>query len=195
MNLRKALFLTVFAALSPSLYAADLPVKSDIITVTPFPRGGDFRLQSPSGPVSTKSLRGRVVLLFFGYTYCPDICPTTLATLLQATQQLTPAEQKQVQVVFVSVDPERDTPTSLRDYVSAFAGPATGLTGTATQVAQVADQYGAQYFRVDLPGSAMGYAIDHSAAVYLIDKRGKLQLLLRHTAAPERFVEAIRGLL
>lgn len=178
-------------------YAGGRPSKADpdLVQVAPFPVGGDFRLRSARGPETLDSLRGQVVLLFFGYITCPDVCPTTLGTLQQATARLTPEEQSQLRIAFVSLDPERDTPAILKDYVAAFPVPALGLTGSRAQIDAMVERYGAQYFRVALPGSGMGYGIDHSAAVYLLDQRGRLRLLLRHTASPARFADEIRRLL
>jgi protein SCO1/2 len=167
----------------------------EVINVAPFPDGGDFRLQSARGPVSLASMRGQVVLLFFGYITCPDICPTTFGTLQQAASGLTSEERKQLRIAFISVDPERDTPPVLDAYAAAFSAPAVGLTGSRAQIDAVVEQYGAQYSRIEMPGSALRYGIEHSAAVYLIDQRGRLRLLLRHTASPARFAGEIRRLL
>lgn len=168
----------------------------DAIVVSPPPAGGDFRLESNRGAFTLSSLRGQVVLLFFGYVTCPDVCPTTLGTLQQAFDALSAAERRRVHVVFVSVDPQRDKPALLDQYVGAFSLPAVGVTGTPDQIDQVAGRYGAQYRRVALRGGiADAYAIEHSAAVYLIDGGGQLRSMLRHTAAPARFVTEIRRLM
>jgi protein SCO1/2 len=167
----------------------------DVIDLNPFPGGGDFRLQSDRGPIGLASMRGKVVLLFFGYITCPDICPATFGTLQSAVAQLTAEERRRLQIAFISVDPERDTPAILADYTAAFSVPAIGLTGPRAQIDAVVGQYGAQYSRVALPGSAMRYGIEHSAAVYLIDRQGRLRMLLRHTASPVRYAGEIRRLL
>ncbi|NWG87317.1 MAG: SCO family protein [Hydrogenophilaceae bacterium] len=176
--------------------AGETPPKDpDLIYVAPFPPGGDFTLDSASGAVSLQDFRGKVVLLFFGYTYCPDVCPMSLVTLSQTLKLLTEADRSRVKGIFISVDPQRDNVQRLEQYTSYFGSDVVGVTGSPEQIAAVADLYGAQYYRVDLPGSAMGYAIDHSAAIYLIDPKGKLRLLFRHTANPERIAESIRKLL
>jgi len=167
----------------------------ELIHVSPFPPGGDFTLDSAQGPVSLQDYRGNVVLLFFGYTYCPDVCPISLSTLAQAMALLTDAERARIKAIFISVDPERDSLEHLREYAAYFGQHVVGVTGSPERIAAVADQYGAQYYRVDLPGSAMGYAIDHSAAIYLIDPEGKLRLLFRHTARPARIASGMRQLL
>jgi len=189
--------ISTFAGLmAAASLAATIPNDDpDIITVKPFPKGGNFRLQSSKGPLELESLRGNVVLLFFGYITCPDICPTTLGTLQQAAARLTPDERRLLRVAFISVDPDRDTLPVLDAYTSAFPVRAVGLTGPKNRIDEVADLYGAQYARVEMPGSAMRYGIEHSAAVYLIDPRGRLRLLLRHTAPPTRYATEVRRLL
>jgi len=167
----------------------------ELIHVAPFPPGGDFTLMAAQGKVSLADFRGNAVLLFFGYTHCPDVCPTSLLTLSQSLGLLKEDERARVRGIFISVDPERDSLPRLNEYTSYFDDRVVGVTGSAEQIAAVADQYGAQYYRVELPGSAMGYAIDHSAAIYLVDPAGKLRLLFRHTASPGRIAESIKALL
>lgn len=192
-----ACLLSAWLAASSPLHAQAVRPQPDraVVQVSPFPAGGDFTLQSARGPVTLAGLRGKVVLLFFGYVTCPDVCPMTLANLEQAASRLSPEERRQLQVVFVSVDPERDTPAILAEYTSSFDLPALGATGSPAQVADLAERYAAQYERVEMPGSALRYAVNHSAAVYLIDPGGRLRLLLRHTAPPARFADEIRRLL
>jgi protein SCO1 len=155
------------------------------------PAGGDFVLTSADGPLDTASLRGKVVLIYFGYTYCPDICPTSLTATSQALRQLTPTELEQVKTVFVSVDPERDTPARLKDYVAFFHPNIVGVTGTADQLSAAARRYGAIYARQDLGGTA-GYAVDHSAWTYVVAPDGRLAGRLAHGASVEQTVAAIR---
>lgn len=154
-------------------------------------QGGDFTLQSADGPVSLKDLRGKVVVLYFGYTFCPDVCPTSLALIADAMQQLTPAEQARVQEVFVSVDPERDTPQKLKQYVAFFRPGTLGLTGTPEEIARVAKQYGVVY-RKQAVTSAAGYVIDHSSYTYILSPDGKLRSKLLHAATPAEMAREIR---
>lgn len=158
------------------------------------PRGGDFTLLSAQGPVSTQAFRGKVVVVYFGYTYCPDICPTSLATLGAALGQLSPAELAQVQPLFVSVDPQRDTPARLKEYAAFFHPKLIGLTGSPQTLAAAAKAYGASYsFQ---PADARGnYVVDHSAFTYLVDTQGRLADTLPHGASPEDTAAAIRHLL
>lgn len=158
------------------------------------PEGGDFTLQSANGPVSTTAFRGKVVLLYFGYTQCPDICPSSLSLMAQALNELTPAELKRVVGLFVSVDPKRDTTARLAEYVGYFHPNFIGLTGTPEQVAAAAKRYGAQYSFTDAEDSAMGYTVDHSATIYLIDPAGVLRFAFPHGTSPETLLGAIRML-
>jgi protein SCO1/2 len=156
------------------------------------PTGGDFQLTAADGPFSLSGLRGQVVLLYFGYTACPDICPTNLAIISLALRALTPSELERVDVIFVSVDPSRDTPQRIADYVRYFHPRITGVTGTASQIADAAAKYGAAYKRTDQPDSAMGYMIDHSAYTYVVDADGALVDVLDHATPAEVIVATIR---
>lgn len=159
------------------------------------PLGGDFTLDSASGPVRLSEARGQVVLIYFGYTACPDICPTNLIYIANALRALQPAELERTRVLFVSVDPERDDPARLANYVAYFHPKIQGLTGTPEQVARVAKDYGAFYRRVDDTGSAMGYLVDHSAFTYVVDPSGRLVATLDHASPPETIRAAIRAAL
>lgn len=159
------------------------------------PSGGDFTLHNAQGPVALQDYRGKVVLLYFGYTWCPDICPTSLALMAQALKQLTPKELQQVQGLFVSVDPERDTPKRLATYTAYFHPDIMGITGSPTEVATAARLYGASYRKVEEPGSATGYSVDHSSVTYLIDQQGKLRRSLAHGTPSDQIVSAVRALL
>jgi len=157
--------------------------------------GGDFILHSSQGEFSLKQLRGKVVLLYFGYTKCPDVCPTSLAVLAQALNELNETELQSVQAVFVSVDPERDTFPLLDDYVSYFHPNLIGVTGSESEIAAVAKRYGVQYEAVDLAGSGFGYAFNHTAVTYLITAEGELRFTFPHETPSFVILEAIRYLL
>jgi len=138
--------------------------------------GGDFTLTGPGGqPWSLEQARGRVVLLFFGYTVCPDYCPMTLSKLAQVSEALGDASDRML-VVFVSLDPERDTPDRIAEYLSYFGIPAVGLTGTREEIDAVVARYGASY-TIDEVDSAMRYLVTHSTYLYLIDGRGRVRHL------------------
>ncbi|NHR03672.1 SCO family protein [Chromobacterium haemolyticum] len=136
--------------------------------------GGDFTLTDHQGQRrSLSQYQGKVVALFFGYTHCPDVCPTTMLEYAAAVKQLGD-KAGQVQVLFVSIDPERDTPQVLAGYVPHFNRGFVGLTGTAGEVEQIKNQYKIVAQRVSQPGG--GYSVDHSAGSYLLDKQGRLRV-------------------
>ncbi len=159
------------------------------------PPGGDFTLHMGDESFSLEDLRGKVVLLYFGYTKCPDVCPTSLSYMAQALNGLKGDETKKVAGVFVSVDPKRDTPEGLKEYVAYFHPAFMGVTGTEKEIAQAAALYGARYSMVELEGSAFGYAVNHSAATYLVGPGGELRFIFPHNTPPEVLTEAIRYVL
>lgn len=156
------------------------------------PRGGDFTLHSPGGPLALHDLKGKVVLLYFGYTSCPDICPTSLGFTSQALASLSKVEQEKVQMLFVTVDPERDTLDKLKNYTVYFHPSIVGLSGTPEEIAKVAKLYGASYSKQNT-ASAGGYVVDHSAYTYVIAPDGSLLKTLDHGTPPAQVVEAIRA--
>jgi protein SCO1/2 len=147
--------------------------------------GGDFTLQSADGPVSLHDFKGKAVAIYIGYASCPDVCPTALAIMRQAFVNLPEAYQDRVHGIFISVDPERDTPEKLKTYTAFFSPKFTGLTGTKEEIDTVVDQYGAFYRMVKLENSNMGYAVDHSSRIYFISPDGQLMTTLSHTAPPK----------
>ncbi len=161
--------------------------------VRPTP-GGDFTLPSHAGPVSLRNFRGRVVLLYFGYTFCPDVCPTTLSDLSVALRSLTPAEAARVQVIFVSVDPERDPPATLATYAAAFHPSFVAVTGSPAELAVLAQRYGA-YFAKQTVDSAAGYLIDHTASTFVIGPDGVLLEKLAYATPPAEIAARLRALL
>lgn len=146
--------------------------------------------------VASADFSGKAALVFFGYTRCPDVCPTTLAALQQAMGLLGP-EAERVQVLFVTLDPERDTPEVLAAYVPWFDARFRGLRGDAAATLAVAREFRVFFNKVEARGggSAMGYAIDHTATSYAYDPQGRLRLLIRHGETPERIAADLRRLL
>ena len=163
--------------------------------LTEAPLGGDFTLQSQDGPVKLEDLRGKVVVLYFGYTWCPDICPTSLGVLSMALNELSEEDLSRLQVVFISVDPERDTLERLKTYVGFFHENMVGVTGSTDEINQVVRLYGAAYRKVEDGNSAMGYMMDHSANLYLIDKQGALAKTLIHGVSAEQILTDLKQLL
>jgi protein SCO1/2 len=154
--------------------------------------GGDFTLQSAAGPVSLKDYRGKVVLVYFGYTYCPDICPTSLASTAEGLKQLTPEELARVAMIFVSVDPKRDTPERLKEYAEFFHPGIVGVTGTAEAIAEIAKRYGVFYAEQKVDTAGGGYVVDHSSDTFVIAPDGQLVGKIAHATPPDQVVVAIR---
>jgi len=147
--------------------APDQPVSTDFASSV----GGPFTLTAADGkPFASSRLNGKPAAIFFGFTHCPDVCPTTLARLAKLRRQLGKGDDA-LSIVFVSVDPERDTPTEIANYLSLFDTPVIGLTGSTAQIEQVKKQYGIYSRKVEQPGG--GYSVDHTAAVTLLDRKGQ----------------------
>lgn len=186
----------LFFLLMPLLVMAqELRPPDQMPKIKEAPPGGDFMLHSSNGPFSLQEQRGRVVLLYFGYTKCPDICPTSLASLAVALNQLEKEELSKVQGVFITVDPERDTLELLDDYVEYFHPSLVAVTGSKDEIAAAARFYGAKYYEVELEGSAFGYAVNHSAAIYLVTPEGELRFIFPHGTPSYVILEAIRYVL
>ncbi len=191
------LLLILSACLLAGMAAAFLlrPATEPLSTANLGKLGGDFTLQSASGPVSLSDFRGKVVVLYIGYASCPDVCPTALAVLSQGFKALSDEQRQQVQGIFVSVDPERDSPEKLAQYTAFFSDHLIGVTGSRAQIDRVVQQYGAFYRRVDLKDSALGYAVDHSSRLYLIDRDGALISTLLHNSTPAELTRNLQALL
>ena len=156
--------------------------------------GGDFVLLGADGPVALSAYRGRAVLIYFGYTFCPDVCPTSLALIAQALSALTPDERAQVAALFISLDPERDTPEVLKVYAPFFHPDIVGLTGSPAQIAGVAGQYGARYMK-QKPDSDGLYSVDHSSFTTIVGRDGKLAANLPYGSSVQHIVDMIRSVL
>jgi len=156
--------------------------------------GGDFTLTDYNNQsFSLSQQRGKIVLIFFGYTNCADACPTMLTKLKRVYAELGD-KRDQVQAVFISVDPERDTPAVLKDYLKFFSIDAIGLTGKKDDIDKVVKQYGASY-EIEQSDSAAGYHVNHSTYLYLIDQNGKLQSQFKHLDSVDAIAAGIKPLL
>jgi len=154
--------------------------------------GGDFTLTDHTGrEASLRDYRGKVVLVFFGYTTCPDVCPLTMSTIARALELAKVPSADAVQTLFITVDVERDTPAVLAAYVRSFGVPLTGLTGSREAIDAVTAQYNAAYEIVP-SNSAAGPAVSHTAYTYLIDRQGRLRKLFRHGDSAELMAEGLR---
>jgi protein SCO1/2 len=154
--------------------------------------GGDFTLQSADGPVSLSDFRGKLVLVYFGYTYCPDVCPTSLAATTEGLKLLTPEEAAKVAMIFVSVDPKRDTPARLKEYAEFFHPAMLGVTGSPETIAEIAKRYGVFYAEQKLEMSGGGYVVDHSSDTFIVGRDGLLVGKMVHATPPEQVVVALR---
>ena len=193
------LFAAACAAIAVALVVVTLIVVSrpagglqpgEVVSTGQAQVGGPFQLVDQDGrPVDQTMLDGKWSLVFFGFTYCPDFCPTTLAAL-EATKQRLGDKARDLQIVFISVDPERDTPQALKDYLSSDGFPegVIGLTGTPAQVRAAADAYRAYYQKV---GEGEGYTMNHSLTVYLMGPDGKFVSAVARDLGPERSADVI----
>jgi protein SCO1/2 len=154
----------------------------------------DFALTDHNGKLRTLSdFKGKAVLVFFGFTHCPDVCPTTMAEMANVMQQLGPQADR-LQVLFVTVDPERDTPALLSKYVPAFDSRFLGLTGDNAAVGKVAKEFKVFYQKV--PGKEPGsYSMDHTAGSYVFDPQGRIRLFVRHGQGAEPIAHDVKILL
>ena len=152
----------------------------------------DFKLNDSDGKQrQLADFNGRYVLVFFGFTQCPDICPTALARAAAVKQKLGKAGD-QLQVIFISIDPERDTADLMRAYTQNFDPSFIGLRGTAEQTKQVADEFKVFYAKV---ATGSSYTMDHSTLSYLFDTTGKIRLAMRHEHNADQFASDIRQLM
>lgn len=159
------------------------------------PEGGDFTVSSVQGDIRLSDFKGKVVLLYFGYTSCPDVCPTSMGTIKGALSLLTPAQLSQVQGLFISVDPERDKLEQINNYAQYFHANIRGASSQPENLEKIARQYGAFFRKVPMPESALGYMMDHTSTIYVLDKEGKVQKMIQHVAPPAELAEAIKSLL
>lgn len=191
--------LVAACALTVSLAACDkLPGKQQAsfqnTDVTGLDYAKGFALTDHTGkPRTLADFKGKAVVVFFGYTQCPDVCPTTMAEMATVMQKLGPLAD-QVQVLFITLDPERDTQQLLASYVPAFDKRFLGLRGTLDQTAKTAKEFKVFYSKV--PGTDPGsYTIDHTAGSYVFDRDGRLRLFIRHGQGPDPIVHDLRQLL
>ncbi|UGY00706.1 SCO family protein [Bradyrhizobium quebecense] len=188
------LWLTLAAALAgdaPPQSARSVAEIMDILMWNREPVGGPFALTDQAGHARTdKEFRGSLMLVYFGFTYCPDVCPTDLQAIALALDKLGP-DGDQVQPIFITVDPERDTAAHLAEYVPLFHARLIGLTGAPEVIRKVADAYKVYYARVPLK-DAGDYTVDHTAYIYLMDRDGNYLGFFPPGTSADRMVEIIR---
>ena len=189
-------FSRLFALAAASILTGCHPGQPDFQStdITGADFGKAFTLADHNGKQrSLEDFRGQVVVMFFGFTHCPDVCPTTLAELAGAVRKLGPAGEK-VQVLLVTIDPERDTPEMLAKYVTAFNPKFLALRGNAEETARVAKEFKVIYQKVAGP-RAENYSMDHSAGSYIFDRQGRLRLYVSYGRGADIFAHDIDLLL
>ena len=193
-NLIYVILAIVLILLAAAVYEFTRPVTYFGSLIEPPKPMPDFVLQSANGPVKLSSFRGKYVALYFGYTSCPDICPTTLAAL-KAALNLLNGQDSQVQVIFVSVDYKRDTPEKLSNYMQNFSPNFVGLVGMQSQTDQVTKDFGISY-KLNDPDPATGaYSVDHTANILVLDHQGKLVLTWAYNQQPDEMESDLKILL
>lgn len=154
----------------------------------------DFTLNGINGEVSLSDFRGKLVLIYFGYTFCPDICPATLASVAQALRGMGETKAAEVQTIMISLDPERDTPEHLAGYVTHFYPTFIGVTGSQEQLETVTSLYGIFYQKKE-GSSATDYLIDHTATLMVIDREGYLKLVFPFGVTPQEIADDLEYML
>lgn len=157
--------------------------------------GGDFSLETLDGPLERADFEGQVVMLFFGFTHCPDYCLASLATQRQVLSALEEHEQGQVRGLFVSVDPERDDLATLAEYTDFFHPDIIGATGSKSAIDAMTEQFYATYYFVDTPDSELDYLVEHTTRTYLLGKDGQVVDLFTHDEPYTRILSRIREVL
>jgi protein SCO1 len=153
--------------------------------------GGDFRLESDSGPLSLSDFRGKTTLVFFGYTHCPDVCPMALGVMADAMRQAGESVADRVAGIFISVDPQRDTPALLGQYAAFFDKRIKGVTGTHAQLEKIAKEWRVDYHLPE-DTSDNNYAVEHSNFIYLVNQDGKVVDLFDEETNPALIADRMR---
>lgn len=148
-------------------------------------------MRSAGGDISLSDFRGKVVLIYFGYTSCPDVCPTSLGALSVALKKLDSKNIEQTQPLLISVDPARDDVEKLREYARYFSPKMIGATADLDYLQALAKRYGAYFRKMEMEDSALDYAVDHSSTIYVVGKNGKLVDMIQHSGSSKRILEHI----
>ncbi|MEP3350016.1 MAG: SCO family protein [Marinomonas sp.] len=156
--------------------------------------GGPFTLETKQGPFSLSDIEGKVGVVYFGFLSCTEACPASIGVVQAAYKQLTDEERDNVQFLFISVDPERDSLEDLYDFGDYYDNDLLALTGTKEEIDKVTSDYGVFFELTDLEGSALGYTVDHSSRFYMIDKQGKLFTTMSHSTTPSELAARIKQL-
>lgn len=154
----------------------------------------DFTLTGADGDVSLSDFRGKLVVIYFGYTFCPDICPATLANVGQALRRMNESQAKDVQLIMISLDPQRDTPKKLSEYVAHFYPSFIGITGSNEKLAEVTSLYGI-FYEKSAGSTTENYTIDHTATLLVIDREGYLKLVFPFGVTVDEIADDLKYML
>ena len=186
--------LSAVCVLAGGSFGVAYPASINNFLLRNFEIGGDFTLTNQlGGKTSLRDLKGQVVLLSFGYTNCPDVCPTTLADMGKVLRSLGD-RAKSVGVVFITVDPDRDTPERLKSYLANFHETMIGLTGSVDELTEVANRYSSR-FRKEEPGVGAGYSVGHTSFVFILNQEGKARYVLPYDVGSKMLLEGVKSLL
>lgn len=155
----------------------------------------DFTVDTIDGKVTKDSFKGKALAVYFGYTYCPDVCPTSLSSLAAALNSFDKEKQKDFVGLFISVDPDRDKLKNLKEYAEYFHPNFIGATSNKKNIDDITQRYGTYYKKIPLKNSAMGYSISHTAYIYFFDKNGKFVAKVDHFANPMKIKESLEKVL
>lgn len=155
----------------------------------------DFTVNTIDGEITKESFIGKPLAVYFGYTYCPDVCPTSLSSLASALNSFDKEKIKDFTGLFISVDPERDTPKNLKEYTHYFHPNFIGATSTPEKIYEITQRYESYYKKIELEDSAMGYSVSHTSFIYLFDRDGRFVARVDHFSDPSKIKESLGKIL
>lgn len=155
----------------------------------------DFKVSTINGEITKQSLKGKALAVYFGYTYCPDVCPTSLSSLANALNSFEKDKTDNFTGLFISVDPNRDELKNLDEYAKYFHPNFIGATSNKENIDDITSRYESYYKKIELENSAMGYSVSHTSFIYLFDKNGKFVAKVDHFSDPEKIKENLKTIL
>ncbi|MDG0969333.1 MAG: SCO family protein [Porticoccaceae bacterium] len=183
--------LAVLAAVLLGIVMSSEP-RGKIGVVTSSELGGDFSLRNIDGKVTLSDYQGKVVVVYFGFLSCPEVCPTSMSVLKRSLEMLAPSELEKTQVILVSIDPQRDGFQDLADFTRYYHDNIIGVTGSVDEIQQISEQYGAFFEITESESVESAYAYRHSSRYYVINQSGKLIQAMRHSTTPNELVARIK---
>jgi len=168
-----------------------LQLKKSKTTLSDIPVGGDFKISTTNGEFDLAAKRGKIIILYFGYTFCPDICPTTLSTVGMALKKFSPEELNNIETLFIGVDTKRDTLEKLKEYSAFFHPSIIGGSTTPEKTREIANLFGVNYIINDPEVGKSYYVVDHSTQLFILNKHGKIAELIPHGENAEIIYETV----